>query len=290
MKTTKIDKLVMYAERFMKQAQQQGQPYPMFGGRDMPQASTEELEDFLMKAQTKSKPWQTQQIAQQLAQQYAQFIQQLAQQNAQFTQQPLQQQVAQKQVQFPTIPKETQEALNALGYKGKDGKPLVIDGKLGPNTQFALDQYRAKNKNRIEQLPAGLRDGDALFLMIQRDASGENKTEAFDHKLVNDELNKVESFLKQLELWKLQNAINDKNVSTIQQMLKQWHDFLSQHHDYIRRAIADTRSTEQEKQLARSLLQKSTKLFNDLNEFKNYLDKVSRTPSTTKTPGPFDTL
>jgi hypothetical protein len=243
MKTTKIDKLVMCAELFMKQAQVAYIRNPSTG--IMEEVSPEEGKKYWEEAQK---------------------------------------QVARQQVKFPPIPKETQEALNALGYKGKDGKPLVIDGKLGPNTRFALDQYRAKNKNRIEKLPAGLRDGDALFLMIQRDASGENKIEEFDHKLVNDELNIVDSFINHLELKKLQNVINDTNVSAFQQLLKQYHDYLYKRHEYIHETIKDPRSTEQEKQLASSLLQKSTRLFNELNEFKNYLDKVSRTSSNTKTP------
>jgi len=70
--------------------------------------------------------------------------------------------------------KGAQEALNKLQYKGKDGKPLNPDGVLGPNTTFAINAYIAKNKTRI---PQGFdHAGPALYTMIARDASGENKT------------------------------------------------------------------------------------------------------------------
>ncbi|MDI3546825.1 MAG: hypothetical protein PWR10_477 [Halanaerobiales bacterium] len=35
--------------------------------------------------------------------------------------------------------------LKKAGYKGKDGKELVLDGKFGPNTEYALKQYQKDN-------------------------------------------------------------------------------------------------------------------------------------------------
>lgn len=35
-----------------------------------------------------------------------------------------------------------QVLLNAKGYKGKDGKTLVVDGKFGPNVRYAVYQYQ----------------------------------------------------------------------------------------------------------------------------------------------------
>ena len=38
-----------------------------------------------------------------------------------------------------------QERLNGLGYKGKDGKPLVEDGEFGPNTKDALIRFQKEH-------------------------------------------------------------------------------------------------------------------------------------------------
>ena len=38
--------------------------------------------------------------------------------------------------------KTIQMILNALGYTGKDGKPLTVDGKNGPNTSFAISAFQ----------------------------------------------------------------------------------------------------------------------------------------------------
>ncbi|MBA3706161.1 MAG: hypothetical protein H0W84_09755 [Bacteroidetes bacterium] len=44
-----------------------------------------------------------------------------------------------------------QKWLNKWGYKGKDGKPLTEDGKVGSNTNFALAQLNNdKNKERLK--------------------------------------------------------------------------------------------------------------------------------------------
>ena len=39
--------------------------------------------------------------------------------------------------------KTIQRILNALGYKGKDGKMLVVDGDLGANTSYAIASFQA---------------------------------------------------------------------------------------------------------------------------------------------------
>ena len=36
---------------------------------------------------------------------------------------------------------ELQTFLNDKGYVGKDGKELTLDGKMGPNTEYAKEQY-----------------------------------------------------------------------------------------------------------------------------------------------------
>lgn len=41
--------------------------------------------------------------------------------------------------------KAIQRILKSLGYKGKDGKKLMVDGNLGDNTAYALEQFQRKN-------------------------------------------------------------------------------------------------------------------------------------------------
>ncbi|MBN8693509.1 MAG: hypothetical protein J0L69_09950 [Bacteroidetes bacterium] len=56
----------------------------------------------------------------------------------------------------PVIPSnynvlQKQKWLNKWAYKGKDGKALAEDGKIGRNTNFALAQYNSdKNKERLK--------------------------------------------------------------------------------------------------------------------------------------------
>ena len=46
------------------------------------------------------------------------------------------------------------EQLNALGYFGLDGGPLTVDGKFGPNTEFAVKIYQENlNKAGISYTP-----------------------------------------------------------------------------------------------------------------------------------------
>ncbi|MBR3517579.1 MAG: peptidoglycan-binding protein [Lachnospiraceae bacterium] len=40
--------------------------------------------------------------------------------------------------------KTIQIILNAKGYKGKDGKALAVDGELGDNTAYAIEQLQRK--------------------------------------------------------------------------------------------------------------------------------------------------
>lgn len=42
--------------------------------------------------------------------------------------------------------KTLQRLLNALGYKGKDGKSLTVDGNFGANTDYAVKAYQTANK------------------------------------------------------------------------------------------------------------------------------------------------
>lgn len=46
--------------------------------------------------------------------------------------------------------KTIQRILNAIGYKGKDKKALTVDGELGENTAYAIEQFqRAKGMKNI---------------------------------------------------------------------------------------------------------------------------------------------
>jgi len=36
---------------------------------------------------------------------------------------------------------ELQKFLNTEGYEGKDGLVLTLDGRMGPNTEYARDRY-----------------------------------------------------------------------------------------------------------------------------------------------------
>lgn len=53
-----------------------------------------------------------------------------------------------------------QKILNALGYRGKDGKPLVLDGRSGTNTVYAINSYQeTRRKQGIELGSNGKNDG-----------------------------------------------------------------------------------------------------------------------------------
>lgn len=41
-----------------------------------------------------------------------------------------------------TTNQDVQNALNTLSYKGADGKPLTVDGKIGPNSIFAIKAFQ----------------------------------------------------------------------------------------------------------------------------------------------------
>ena len=45
--------------------------------------------------------------------------------------------------------KTIQRILNALGYKGKDGKTLSVDGELGGNTEYAITRFQKDKKLQI---------------------------------------------------------------------------------------------------------------------------------------------
>lgn len=45
--------------------------------------------------------------------------------------------------------KTIQRILNALGYKGKDGKPLTVDGSLGDNTEYAITCFQKDKKIKV---------------------------------------------------------------------------------------------------------------------------------------------
>lgn len=176
---------------------------------------------------------------------------------------------------LPKIPEATQTALNTLGFKGKDGKALNPDGKLGPNTQFALDAYKTKNKERLV-MPDGKPMSDSLiFTVIQRDATGENKTTTFDHKATNDGLNAVSSYLTQLQAWQGRKEITAQNLPQIKTQLAQWVGTLPAFVKSIDDTIADQRSSEQEKTLAKQLKAKADKLNVDIESWNKFFETIA---------------
>lgn len=46
--------------------------------------------------------------------------------------------------------KTLQRLLKSYSYKGKDGKPLEIDGSFGGNTQYAVREYQADEKLKVD--------------------------------------------------------------------------------------------------------------------------------------------
>ena len=68
-----------------------------------------------------------------------------------------------KQIGTPPLPGEedddmemvkgVQRSLNAAGWRGKNGKPLVVDGKWGENTEFAYARFVAETSDGA--LPPG---------------------------------------------------------------------------------------------------------------------------------------
>lgn len=62
---------------------------------------------------------------------------------------------------YPTIPPAVQQALKDLNILGADGKPLNTDGKLGPNTQRALNEFQ-----RLHGIAAGTYDDQNLWSLV----------------------------------------------------------------------------------------------------------------------------
>jgi peptidoglycan hydrolase-like protein with peptidoglycan-binding domain len=49
---------------------------------------------------------------------------------------------------------DVQHALNMLGYKGKDGKPLTEDGQIGPNSKYAVGAFQKEHPPlAVDQVP-----------------------------------------------------------------------------------------------------------------------------------------
>ena len=166
---------------------------------------------------------------------------------------------------------------------GKDTKPLVRsdgkgDGQLGPNTQFALEQYIAKNKDRI---PKGLDQiGSALFEMIKRDASGENKTkeQMFDVKTANDSLNAAQAYLTQLEVNTRSGQLNVQNAAQSKQGFDQYMKTLYQHPSIlgIYSTLQDNRSSQQERDSATQMQKKYDGLRVQFERWSAYLDMLAK--------------
>jgi hypothetical protein len=192
------------------------------------------------------------------------------------------------QPRFKAVPADVQEALAKLEYKGQKGESVVRadgkgDGQLGPITQFALDQYRAKNKDRAVDIHGQPVSQELMYEMIKRDASGENKTTTFDHKGANDTLNTVSAYLTQLQAWQGQKQILPKNVEQIKQQLAQYTNSVAPATKAINDALADQRSSPQEKQLAQQLAQKAKKLNDDIAAWNKFLATIPK-PMTNDKP------
>ncbi|EFM11316.1 Peptidoglycan-binding domain 1 protein [Paenibacillus curdlanolyticus YK9] len=70
---------------------------------------------------------------------------------------------------------QLQSQLNALGYKGSTQKPLVADGKFGPNTLYAVNAFKAANKlgnTGASQGKVGPQTWKALFSPDALNAAG----------------------------------------------------------------------------------------------------------------------
>jgi hypothetical protein len=168
---------------------------------------------------------------------------------------------------------EAQKGLKQLGFKGKSGKDLDPDGKLGPETNFAIAAYIEKNKGRI---PEGFAQaGDALYTMIARDATGENKTTAFDHKTTNDALNAASALLLNFQSQSAQGQITYQNAATVKQQIAQSYEQVKPYYAGILAALQDNRSSEQEKTLAGQLKAKADKLVSDIGAWNKYLDGLT---------------
>lgn len=189
---------------------------------------------------------------------------------------------------FQSVPAEVQEALAKLGYKGPKGEPVVGrngkgDGQLGPITQSALTQYRDKNKDRAVDIHGQPVSQELMYEMIKRDASGENKTTAFDHKTTNDTLNAASAYLTQLQALQGQKQILPKNVEQIKQQLGQYANSVAPAMKAINDTLSDERSSQQEKQLAQQLAQKAKKLNDDIAAWNQFLNTIQK-PMTDENP------
>jgi hypothetical protein len=122
-----------------------------------------------------------------------------------------------------------------------------------------------------------------MYEMIKRDASGENKTTTFDHKGANDTLNTVSAYLTQLQAWQGQKQILPKNVEQIKQQLAQYTNSVAPATKAINDALADQRSSPQEKQLAQQLAQKAKKLNDDIAAWNKFLATIPK-PMTNDKP------
>lgn len=134
---------------------------------------------------------------------------------------------------FPSIEPAVQEALDKLGFKGPKGESLLGpngkgDGQRGPITDFALTQYKDKNKAKLV-MPNGQPMSDALVGEVaKRDASGENKPQTgdgtFDVKATFDALNQVVGYLTQYQAASAQGQINGEEVRKYMSGAKEWAD------------------------------------------------------------------
>lgn len=185
---------------------------------------------------------------------------------------------------FPSIPPEVQEALHKLEiYKGPKGESVVKadgkgDGQLGPITQFALNQYRDKNKDRATDRHGQPISQELMYEMIKRDASGENKKkeQMFDVKTTNEALSAAQAYTTQLEASLRGGQINAKNAAQYKQSLDQYLKTLQQHVAGIYSTLQDNRSSQQERDSATQMQQKYDGLRTIFERWVKYLDMLAK--------------
>jgi peptidoglycan hydrolase-like protein with peptidoglycan-binding domain len=70
--------------------------------------------------------------------------------------------------------KELQQMLNKLGYKGENGKPLVVDGVFGGNTLYAVNMYK-REKGLDNYGKYGGVVGDTTLSHMKTEINGNNE-------------------------------------------------------------------------------------------------------------------
>lgn len=199
---------------------------------------------------------------------------------------PQQQQQRPQQPANPAIV-ALQQALDKLGFKGKDGKTLIgrnnqYDGILGPNTQFALDAYKAKNKDRLIYNNGQPMDDGLVQEVVKRDASGQNAGQTpvtFNYEAMSDGLSKAVGYLTRYQEQSKNQSITPQTVTTVKQHITQLQEYVTG----VAKAIADkaTNGNADEKKQAAELDPIAKKLLADISGDKGWLPYLASFPTAT---------